>query len=312
MMRATREWQLWSTTARLVVDREDALEDALEIAHRELARIDFVASRFRTDSEVNRIAARQPSGVTVSGLLAVLIRRGLEAAQLTGGLVDPTLGRSMNGIGYDRDIRLVLDDDRPVRAVVSSRPGWQSVQVRGRHLTVPGHLTLDLGATAKAVAADLVANEIARRLGCGVLLSLGGDIATAGPEPADGWHVTVQDIPGEPAGQVHVRARAAVATSSTLRRRWLRGGEQMHHILDPRTGRPAAPVWRTVSVAASSCFLANSFATAAIVHGATAPEWLAQRAPARLVDQHGRVITVGGWPAEAAADHDMPMGVRHG
>jgi len=312
-MRAAREWHLWSTTARLVVDREDALEDALEIAHRELARIDMVASRFRADSELNRIAARQASGVTVSGLLAVLIRRGVEAAQLTGGLVDPTLGRSMNGIGYDRDIRLVLGDDRPVRAVISSRPGWQSMQLRGRYLTVPGHLALDLGATAKAVAADLVAGEITRRLGCGVLLSLGGDIATAGPEPADGWHVTVQDAPGEPAGRVQVRAGAAVATSSTVRRRWLRGGEQMHHILDPRTGRPAAPVWRTVSVAASSCFLANSFATAAIIHGDAAPGWLARRAPARLVDQHGRVITVGGWPTESTADQDVPVEeVRHG
>jgi FAD:protein FMN transferase len=89
-----------------------------------------------------------------------------------------------------------------------------------------------------------------------------------------------------------------LATSTTTQRRWRRGGETVHHLLDPRTGRPVAGPWRTASVAAASCVAANTASTAALVLGAHAPGWLAARGlPARLVAQEGIVTTVGGWPA---------------
>jgi thiamine biosynthesis lipoprotein len=104
----------------------------------------------------------------------------------------------------------------------------------------------------------------------------------AGPQ-ADGQSVTV--IGG------------GVATSSTTVRRWRRAGRPVHHIVDPATGEPAAPVWRTVSVAAASCVDANTASTAAIVRGASAPQWLESLGlPARLVDPSGRIVTVGAWP----------------
>jgi thiamine biosynthesis lipoprotein len=90
-----------------------------------------------------------------------------------------------------------------------------------------------------------------------------------------------------------------LATSSTTARRWQRGGDVLHHILDPRTGLPAAPVWRTVSVAAASCADANTAATAAVIRGRQAPAWLASLGlPARLVEPDGTVLTVAGWPAD--------------
>jgi thiamine biosynthesis lipoprotein len=89
-----------------------------------------------------------------------------------------------------------------------------------------------------------------------------------------------------------------LATSSTAARRWKRGGDVLHHILDPRTGLPAEPVWRTVSVKASSCADANAASTAAVIRGRRAPGWLAGLGlPARLVDATGVVFTVAGWPA---------------
>jgi thiamine biosynthesis lipoprotein len=73
----------------------------------------------------------------------------------------------------------------------------------------------------------------------------------------------------------------------------------LHHILDPRTGRPAEPVWRTVTVAAPSCFEANTASTAAIVRGDRALPWLRELGvAARLVDRAGRVTVLGGWPSE--------------
>lgn len=310
VMRAAHTWSLWSTTAVLVVDVPSAsvargdldpaviLDDALVIADRELAAIDETVSRFRGDSELNRLHRSLPDGVEVSPLLAAFVSAGIEAARLTDGAVDLTLGRRLAHLGYDRDIELVLDDDRPIRAIATDVSGWERVQLRGRRLRVPADRTIDLGATAKALAADRVAESIAVQLGCSVLLSLGGDISTAGGEPEGGWSVLVEDLPGEPHTTVRVTAGHAVATSSILRRRWRRGEETFHHILDPRTGLPADPVWRSATVAAETCVRANTYATAAIVLGAAAPAWLAGRAAARLVDAEGRVLTIGGWPEE--------------
>jgi len=300
-MRAAREWPLWSTTARLVVTDADELDAALEIADRELGAIDAACSRFRTDSELAHAAPHLPEGVEVSALLALLVRRAIDAAEATEGAVDPTLGYALDAVGYDRDIRLIVEDGRPVRAIVAPRPGWRSVTLLGRVLRVPAHLALDLGATAKAVAADRTAARVADELGCGVLLSLGGDLATAGPAPTGGWRIHVQDLPGDPAADILLEGGAALATSSTRKRTWRRGGEAMHHILDPRTGRPAEPAWRSVSVAAISCWAANTLSTAAIVKGADAVPWLAGLgADARLVALDGSVTTLGGWPAESA------------
>jgi len=91
-----------------------------------------------------------------------------------------------------------------------------------------------------------------------------------------------------------------LATSSVTVRRWRVGEDELHHILDPGTGRPAKSCWQTVSVAAASCVDANTASTAAVLLGEAAPVWLAERRlPARLVGVSGEVVCVGGWPADA-------------
>jgi thiamine biosynthesis lipoprotein len=186
-------------------------------------------------------------------------------------------------------------------------PGWRRVELdeAGLLVSLPAGIRLDLGATAKAWAADRSASRLAAELGCGVLVSLGGDISVAGAAPEGGWRIRVQDVSGRPedppAGPSAVVAihDGGLATSSTTARRWRRGGDVLHHILDPRTGLPAPPVWRTVSVAAGSCVDANTASTAAIIRGHGAPAWLAGLGlPGRLVDEGGSVLTVAGWPAE--------------
>jgi thiamine biosynthesis lipoprotein len=179
-------------------------------------------------------------------------------------------------------------------------PGWRTVALdpAARTLHVPAGVRLDLGATAKALAADRAAASVAAAApGLGVLVSLGGDIAAAGPPPEGGWRVRVTDDhragPEASAQTVTVRS-GGLATSSTTVRRW---GARDHHIIDPATGHPADAPWRTVSVAAASCVDANVASTAAIVLGAEAPDWLAQRAlPSRLVAQDGSELALAGWP----------------
>lgn len=316
---ATADWPLWSTQARLVVTDPDRLAAARAIADEVFDRIDLACSRFRADSELSLIAPHLPEGVEVSETLALLIRRALKAAESTDGDVDPTLGHALSAVGYDRDIRLVMADDgsgeRIVKAVASARPGWRALQLHGRRLRLPGHLALDLGATAKALAADLAAAAIAGQLGIGVLVSLGGDIATAGPAPTNlggsgGWSVLVQDLPADPAARVLLAAGFGMATSSTQKRRWSQGGRQVHHILDPRSGLPVPVVWRSITVSARSCFAANILSTAGMVRGAAATDFLTSRGvPARLVHTSGVVTVLGGWPVEAGLRADAESAV---
>jgi thiamine biosynthesis lipoprotein len=181
-------------------------------------------------------------------------------------------------------------------------PDWRAVRLDGRQLTVPADVRLDLGATAKAYAADMAAADVAARLDVGILVSLGGDIATAGPAPYGGWRVLVQDNPGDPQCTVALPAGSALATSSTVSRRWSRDGHTLHHILDPRTGRPAVPLWRTATAAAARCVDANTATTAALVRGDGAIDWLSRTGlPARLVDADLRVTTLNDWPAAPGA-----------
>lgn len=218
---------------------------------------------------------------------------------------DPTVGVAMDQLGYDRTFVLVPPDGPDVSLVPTPVPGWQCVTLDGRDLDLPAGIRLDLGATAKAAAADIAARDAAAATGCGVLVSLGGDIAVAGSPPDSGWPVLVGDA-GEDAvrldstttGRQTVAITAGgLATSGSTARRWRRGGSMLHHIIDPRVGLPARGPWRTVSVAAVTCVLAGTAATTAIIRGADAPGWLARLGlPARLVAHDGAVTVTPGWP----------------
>lgn len=296
------EWALWSTTARVVVTDRGRIDDARVLVEEYLAEVDDAANRFRADAEISTLRPGPGSVVRLSPTLTDLMSEALAVAWFTNGDVDPTVGSSMNALGYDRDLQLVLDDYRPVRAVVRPAPGWRTLRLVGDRLVLPRGVELDLGATAKAVAADRAAALVFRELGTGVLVSLGGDIATAGPAPAGGWQVHVQDRAEDPAQQVTLPAGAAIATSSTVSRQWRGNDRLLHHIIDPRTGQPSEPVWRSVTVAAPTCVRANAATTASLVRGLRAIAWLEGLGyPARLLAADGSVRTVNDWPVEVRA-----------
>jgi len=319
---AAASWRALGTLVHLVVTEPSCLPAARSLLEADLAAVDLACSRFRADSEICTLQTTGPTtgqttgqttgptkgqaqGQQVSPLLAEAIAVALRAAELTDGDVDPTVGAAMSAIGYDRDFERIDRTGPAAPLTVRTVPGWREVRLEGRTLTMPAGVQLDLGATAKAWAADRSAARIARQAGCGVLVSLGGDIAVAGPAPEGGWRIRVQDVTGAPDetpegpyALIAIRD-GGLATSSTKARRWQRGGDVLHHILDPRTGLPAEPVWRTVSVAAGTCADANAASTAAVIRGRAALGWLARLGlPARLVDATGVVFTVAGWPQE--------------
>lgn len=301
----TASFRALGTTAIVALDPPDMLGTAEEALRAELDAVNAACSRFRDDSELcalNRAGGRETH---VSPLLLEAVAAALRAAALTGGDVVPTVGRAMGAIGYDRDFQLVTGARPGVRVRIAPVPGWRTIGIdmdRGT-VTVPEGVSLDLGATAKALAADRAARAVHEATGAAALVSLGGDIALCGEASPEGWPVRVtddhRDLDGE--GETISLRDGGLATSSTTVRRWgAPGAPERHHILDPRRGTPADEVWRTVSVAAGSCVDANIASTAAIVRGADAPRWLASLGlPARLVTPAGAVVRVAGWPQEA-------------
>lgn len=305
---ASASWEALGTDVVLQLTDPSALSTARAKVELELEAIDRACSRFRADSELSRVNADAGRSVPVSPLLIGALDVALRAAELTGGDVDPTVGEALVLAGYDRDWRLLPSDSQelppPPAITARVRSGWPTVALdrATSSVRIPAGVRLDLGATAKAWAADRAAQAAAQACDCGVLVSLGGDIATAGIAPAGGWRIRVTDDHRSDLsapGQTVVIRSGGLATSSTTVRRWRRGGQTMHHIIDPATGAPVKARWRTVSVAAADCTEANIATTAALVRADAAPEWLeALGLPGRLVDADGRVTAVGDWPAE--------------
>jgi len=327
---ATARWDALGTTVVLRVARASTIVHARSLVEAELAAIDSTCSRFRADSELERVNASAGRFIDASPLLLEALETALRAARLTGGAVDPTLGEAIMLAGYSRDFselehpRDAPAADRPPRALaaedglastVPCRPirgarrasGWKLIETRQDPpgVRLPAGVRLDLGATAKALAADRAAAAVHEATGTGVLVSLGGDIATAGPPYEGGWaiHVTDDHRAGPDApGQTIAISGGGVATSSTTVRRWLQGDRVMHHILDPTTGQPVRPVWRTATVAASSCVDANIASTAAVVQGRSALAWLSElKLPSRLVGVAGDVHLLAGWPQDRSS-----------
>ncbi len=292
---------IWSTRVDLVVTDPGVLVAAVGVLHAQLERVDAVASRFCPDSEIEELhrAARDGRPVPVSPELLEAMSIACRAAMLTDGAVDPTVGNALSRLGYDRDFSLVARGREGTLPSPKAVTGWRSVVIEPERstITLPAGTVLDLGATAKAWAADRAAAAIAERVGCGALVSLGGDLAVR-DAPEGGFDVGIADICGDPSAPIAVTiSSGGLATSGIGRRAWMLGDHRVHHLVDPATGLPVDTPWRTVSVAAATCVDANTASTAAMVKGAAAAEWLEdRRLPSRLVAHDGSVVTVGGWP----------------
>jgi thiamine biosynthesis lipoprotein len=295
------------TFATVLATDPAALEPARAFLAAEVHAMDAACSRFRRDSELWRVNHAQGRPVQISPLFAEALMAALTAARLSNGDVDPTCGNALVRLGYDRDFTQVRNNTSALRQRPAPAPGWRSVELDPvlREVRVPSGAMLDLGATAKALAADRAAVGISATVGCGILVNLGGDIRVAGPPPAGGWRIGIADDvafdgsgPADSASLAVLIHDGGLATSGTAVRSWQRGAARFHHIVVPSTGLPARSCWCAVSVAAATCVAANTASTAAIIRGEPAAGWLAGLGlPARLVRHGGEVVTVAGWPS---------------
>ena len=239
------------------------------------ARDDATFSRFLPASELNRVNAAAGGFVSISPTFAAALEAALGMAELTDGVVDPTVGAAIVAAGYDRDFARLGDDPRPVEAPAQAT--WRSVELCGELLRAPRHVRLDLNGVVKSMAVDAAVSLIDG----GGWVSAGGDLAATVP-------VDVA-LPG--GGAVRLE-RGGLATSGSVRRRWRRGGREQHHLIDPATGRPSDSPWTQVTVSGRTCLEADVAAKAGFLLGAEGPGWLAERAmPARLLAGGGETLT---------------------
>jgi len=226
---------------------------------------------------VNACAGRP---VRVSEAFARMVRVSLEAAAESGGLVDPTLGGALVSAGYDVDFGL-LPADGP--GTLPGEPGcWRSVYLRGRLLCVAAGVRLDLNGVVKGATVD----EALALLGGSGWVSAGGDLASCSGG-------VVVALPG--GGAVRLE-RGGLATSGVDRRRWLRGGREQHHLIDPRTGLPACSQWRSVTACGASCLGADVAAKTGFLRGESGPGWLDQWGiAARFVGVDGVEVVNESW-----------------
>ena len=235
-------------------------------------------SRFRPDSELSRLNQAGSGERPVSTLMVEVLQCALRAGRLSAGLVTPFVLDAVEAAGYDRSYEL-LDPEQ------QTRPGYPAdnpqalsdmkLHPHRRTVFLPGGKRLDLGGVAKGWAAD----RSARRLGkqAPALVDAGGDIAVSGPQASgEPWPVAVAD-PFNPGAQLDLvlLQRGGVATSGRDFRRWKQAGAWQHHIIDPRTGRPALTDVISATVVASSALVAEAAAKAALILGsAEGVAWL--------------------------------------
>jgi thiamine biosynthesis lipoprotein len=270
--------------------------------------VEACASRFRPQSELSALNEAAGRPFRASALLFALVGAALDAAAATGGAFDPTLLDALERAGYDRSFERVAPSDpapdqSPARAPavdpVAIPETWRRIRrdARGRTIALPVGCRIDLGGIGKGWTVDRAGALLRARGLRAFAVDAGGDLYAAGPAAGGtAWTVGVSD-PARPDRDVAVLALdgQAVATSTTARRRWHAGGEVRHHLIDPRTGRPAASGIASVSVVAESVARAETLAKAALVLGPEAGPALLGRhgVAALLVTDSGELLRVG-------------------
>ena len=296
------QFEIWGLTGSLTTEHEWQMGEATSRLWHWLDAVDASCNRFNDASELSRLNVSYGATLPISPTLEMALLAALRAADVTGDLVDPTVLPALHALGYDRDFD-ELATRGPVLAtapVPSVGPTSIQLNLEEHTVTLEPPCTLDLGASAKALVVDLVADDVAPS--GGVVVELGGDVAVRGVGPEGPWAIAVSDSLTITGHEPRVTLRhGGIATSSTTSRTWRVGERTVNHIIDPRTGLCAQGVYTTATVSASDCVIANAFATAALLWDEEASYHIAQAGwSARLVRRDGSLDFVGGWP-----DHEV-------
>jgi thiamine biosynthesis lipoprotein len=259
-------------------------------------RVEATLSRFKSESDLSQLNAAAGQPYTTGPMLREVLRLALSFAAETDGLFDPTVLPALIAAGYDRSFEQLpaARDDMP--SAEPRHASWQDVQIDDTAGTVciPEGCAVDLGGIGKGWTVDQAAERLSAFTNFAV--DAGGDMCVRGRQ-ADGspWTVGIQDpfTPERNLTVLNVRD-AAVATSTIARRQWTRGGQMQHHIIDPRTGRPAALGVVAVTVLSRSAARSEVLSKTALVMGPDEGQALLQAqegADGLMVLDDGRLLS---------------------
>lgn len=258
-------------------------------------------SRFRPDSELTQLNDHAGAPFEVSADTRILIRRGIDGWRLSGGAFDPTILGALVRAGYDRTYEEL--DGGSLGGACPLELGCEGIRLGRSTVLVPPNTGFDSGGIGKGLAADLVVEEAMGAGADGVCVNLGGDVRLAGAGPrGDGWLVAVQHpIRDDPLALLAL-GEGAVATSTTLKRRWRSGGVDRHHLIDPRSGMPSESDISFVSVVADQGWRAEVLAKAVLLNGGSHPFDIlgGTGAEALAVSTTGRVLVTDGFESLVA------------
>jgi len=256
-------------------------------------------SRFNPHSELSRLN-QASNAFTASPTLFAAIEMALWAAEVTGGLFDPTILSDLERAGYDRSFESIARLAPLSEGRQQAQPGrFRGITLnRARHMIYKDPaLKIDLGGIGKGWTVDRTADRL---LGLGpFLINAGGDLYAYGLPPGEpGWRVTISHPFDEDRNLATLRLEnRAVATSSITRRRWHRGGVQFHHLIDPRTALPAETDLLSVTVTADRVVPAEVWAKVALIIGSAHGLSYLESAPdveGLLVTKAGEVLQTSG------------------
>ncbi|HEV3227131.1 MAG TPA: FAD:protein FMN transferase [Acidimicrobiales bacterium] len=287
--------------------------DSSRLAEHARGRIDELErrwSRFLPDSEISELTRRAGSPVEVSDDTIALVTSAIDAWRFTGATFDPTVLGAMLRAGYDDSFELVAAKPHCGESELVI-VACTDIEIDGNAVTLPRGTGFDPGGIGKGLAADLVADELRAAGAEGVCINMGGDIRASGRSPeGDGWTIAVEHPwSSHPIADLGI-GEGAIATSSTLGRRWSIDGRTHHHLIDPRTGEPADTDLTLVTVVAGSAWTAEVLAKAVLIRGSAHPFDLIEGsgAQALVVDDRGAIDMTDGFRDFAGAVYGLRMG----
>jgi len=277
-----------------------------EQARRRIDDLEQRWSRFRPDSEVSELNRRAGEPVRVSGETIELIERAVDAWLLSGGTFDPTVLGAVIRAGYDRSFDELGPAPPPGRSPLGI--GLADIEIDGDTVRLPAGTGFDPGGIGKGLAADMVVGEVLAAGAEGVCVNLGGDVRVAGARPTgDGWTVAVEHPWSDAPIAVLGLTAGAVATSTTLKRRWETDGQVRHHLIDPGTGLPSDTDVNLATVVVAAGWAAEVLAKAVLLRGAAHAFDILGGTGAQglVVDDGGRIHTTPAFSSYASGV-DLP------
>lgn len=269
----TRTVYAMDTVMNLTVYGENAAA-ALESAEKELHTLDeAVLSRTAEGSELYALNASNGETVECGAddILPALIETALTISDATDGAFDPTLAPVLDAWGFTKDEHRVPSADELKELLSHTGCGKVALEktADGWTVTLLDGAQLDLGGIAKGYAGDAVRTVLAELNVTSAVIDLGGDVGLLGAKP-DGsdWRVAVKD-PADPSKFLGVLTAADtfVVTSGIYERGFEENGVRYHHIIDPKTGKPAESGLVSVTVVCGDGAWADALSTACFVLG---------------------------------------------